>query len=168
MPAEGHGAAVKTSTIEEIYRARYPQFLRVAIALLGDRNLAHDAVQEAFARALTNRNRLRSERGLVTWLWRTLTNICLDRLRSASHLTSGNAEGGDGANEDPHEWTELRTAIATLPERQRLVVFLRHFADLGYDAIAEVLEIRRGTVAATLHAAHVHLRQSLQGVVEYE
>jgi sigma-70-like protein len=44
--------------------------------------------------------------------------------------------------------------VAELPERQRLVVFLRYFADLDHARIAEALEIRPGTVAATLHAAH--------------
>jgi RNA polymerase sigma factor (sigma-70 family) len=49
-----------------------------------------------------------------------------------------------------------------LPERQRWAVFLRYYADLSYDEIASVLDVERGTVAATLHAA----RKSLLPVLE--
>ena len=53
---------------------------------------------------------------------------------------------------------ELAVRLAALPERQRLVVFLRYFADLGYQEIAAALDIETGTVSATLHAAHANLR----------
>jgi DNA-directed RNA polymerase specialized sigma24 family protein len=56
----------------------------------------------------------------------------------------------------------LRAAIAALPERQRLVLFLRYFADLDYATIAEALEISPGTVAATLNAARGSLRSVLE------
>jgi RNA polymerase sigma factor (sigma-70 family) len=54
--------------------------------------------------------------------------------------------------------------VQTLPERQRLAVFLRYWADLDYRAIAEVLEVELGTVSATLSAAHQSLRRSVQEV----
>jgi RNA polymerase sigma factor (sigma-70 family) len=59
---------------------------------------------------------------------------------------------------DGHEESELAARLAVLPERQRLVVFLRYFADLEYREIASALGIETGTVSATLHAAHVSLR----------
>jgi RNA polymerase sigma factor (sigma-70 family) len=52
--------------------------------------------------------------------------------------------------------------VAHLPERQRLALFLRYFADLPYDRIAEVLEVSPGTVAASLNAAHRTLREQLE------
>lgn len=55
-----------------------------------------------------------------------------------------------------------RELIAGLPERQRMVLFLRYFADMTYDAIAETLEISPGTVGATLNAAHASLRGRLE------
>jgi RNA polymerase sigma-70 factor (ECF subfamily) len=64
----------------------------------------------------------------------------------------------------PGEASELLARVAELPERQRLVVFLRYFADLDYREIAEALDIRVGTVSATLHAAHASLRSSLTEV----
>jgi RNA polymerase sigma factor (sigma-70 family) len=58
----------------------------------------------------------------------------------------------------------VRRWIAALPERQRLAVFLRYFADLDYQAIATALDVEVGTVSATLAAAHATLRRALQGV----
>jgi DNA-directed RNA polymerase specialized sigma24 family protein len=68
------------------------------------------------------------------------------------------------ANGHPGDWLEVRAVIAALPERQRLVLFLRHYADLDYDTIAQVAGIERGTVAATLHAAHRKVRTAMTEV----
>jgi len=55
----------------------------------------------------------------------------------------------------------VRAAVAALPERQRLALFLRYYADLDYAAIAAALGVRRGTVSATLNHAHKTLRAAL-------
>jgi DNA-directed RNA polymerase specialized sigma24 family protein len=49
-----------------------------------------------------------------------------------------------------------------MPDRQRLVLFFRYYADLDYQAIAATLGITPGTVGATLNAAHAALRRSLE------
>ena len=59
---------------------------------------------------------------------------------------------------------DIRDALAQLPERQRLVLFLRYFADLDYESIAAALEITSGTVGATLNKAHAALREHIQEV----
>ena len=66
------------------------------------------------------------------------------------------AEGGEEA--------AVRRHLAALPERQRLVLFLRYYADLSYAEIGETLGLRTGTVSATLAAAHRTLRGRLQPV----
>jgi RNA polymerase sigma factor (sigma-70 family) len=58
----------------------------------------------------------------------------------------------------------LQAALLALPERQRLVVFLRYYADLDYSTIAAALGIQEGTVGATLTAARATLRNSLTEV----
>jgi RNA polymerase sigma factor (sigma-70 family) len=58
----------------------------------------------------------------------------------------------------------VRAAVEQLPERQRLILFLRYYADLDYRSIGETLSISDGTVAATLNAAHARLRQLLMEV----
>jgi RNA polymerase sigma-70 factor (ECF subfamily) len=58
----------------------------------------------------------------------------------------------------------VRRQLAALPERQRLVLFLRYYADLSYSEIGEALGLRTGTVSATLAAAHRSLRGRLEPV----
>jgi RNA polymerase sigma factor (sigma-70 family) len=136
--------------------------LRVALALVGGREQADDAVQEAFARAIRNRAAYRGDGTLDAWLWQTLINVCRDsqrRIRETEILDAPPLSNGHA-----QEWPELRTAIAVLPERQRVVLFLRHYADLDYETIAATLGVRRGTVAATLHTAHSALRRAMTEV----
>jgi RNA polymerase sigma factor (sigma-70 family) len=157
------GDADVLSEIENVYRDRYRTYLRFAIALLAEREQAHDAVQETFARAVRERSEIRGTESLEAWLWRTLTNHCRDLVRARRSLSGTAAETSVSSNHRPPEHAELRAAIARLPERQRLIVFLRHYADLGYDQIAEITGVERGTVAATLHAAHASLRRMMEG-----
>jgi RNA polymerase sigma factor (sigma-70 family) len=144
--------------LEDVYRRRYRAFLRVALALVGERERAHDAVQEAFARALRARHTLRSQERLEPFLWATLVNVCRDeRRRERVGALAAPARNGQAES-----WPELRAAIAALPERQRLALFLRYYADLDYESIAGALGVERGTVAASLHAAHGTLRAKLK------
>src|SRR5207244_9120580 len=115
---------------------------------------------EAFARAIRGRRGFRGEGSLEAWVWRTLANVCASDRRSRAAADARPAEASE--NGFAEEWPELRAAVAALPERQRLVLFLRHYADLSYDGIAEVLGVARGTVSATLHSAHAALRDVLR------
>ena len=56
----------------------------------------------------------------------------------------------------------IRRAIAKLPERQRLAVFLRYYADLDYAGIAAVLRVREGTVGALLSQAREAVARSIE------
>jgi RNA polymerase sigma-70 factor (ECF subfamily) len=116
-------------------------------------------VQEAFARALRSRGDLRHLDRLDGWLWHTLVNVCrVEKRRPIDALQAVREADPKGL---PDDWSELRALIAALPERQRLVLFLRHYADLDYEQIAGVARVRRGTVAATLHAAHARIRAEM-------
>jgi RNA polymerase sigma-70 factor, ECF subfamily len=147
---------VRLADLEQLYRERYPVFLRVARAVGADD--AADAVHDAFAQAVRNRRSYRGEGTLEAWVWRMVVNAALKRKRAlpvvAAWDDAAAVENGVG---DP-----MRALVATLPERQRLVLFLRHYADLDYAAIAAILEIKEGTVGATLHAAHASLRRALE------
>jgi RNA polymerase sigma factor (sigma-70 family) len=148
--------------IEDVYRRQYRRFLRVALALTRGRVQADDAVQEAFARAIRMRAGYRGEGTLEGWLWQILVNVCRDVHRRPAELAS--LDEPSMLTGQAEEWPELRAAVAALPERQRLVLFLRHYADLDYETIAAVLGVRRGTVAATLHTAHSALRRAMTEV----
>jgi RNA polymerase sigma-70 factor (ECF subfamily) len=118
-------------------------------------------VQETFARSLRASRTYRGEGGLEAWVFATLVNVCRDVVRRGDPPSEPAATNGH-----PETFPELRAAIALLPERQRLAVFLRYYADLEYDAIAAALDVERGTVAASLHAAHASLRATLKESVQ--
>jgi len=146
------------SEIESLYRSRFTQFVRVARAVTGDRDSALEAVQDGFADALRNAGQWKGEGPLEGWVWRCVIN----RARKARRRAAVEIWGGDGRNNDDDEGDgDVRVGLAALPERQRLVVFLRYFADLEYREIASALGIEVGTVSATLHAAHAALRVAL-------
>ena len=144
--------------IELIYRHRYPAFLRVAVAITGDERQGEDAVQDAFVGVVRSRRVLRRRGALEAFIWRAVVNAARDRrsLRGENEpvdLPAPEFESGD---------ERVRAAIAVLPERQRLVLFLRYFADLDYRAISRVMGVRPGTVAASLNAARAAVKEQLE------
>ncbi len=155
------GAAL--AEIETVYRLRFSEFCAVAAAILHDRERARDAVQEAFAKAVRERRDYRREGAIDAWLWRVVVNSALTERRKQT-TNAGPDRSENGATHDEAGRDDVRAAIQSLPERQRLVVFLRYWADLDYQTIADVLAIAPGTVAASLHAAHRSVRSRLQEV----
>lgn len=150
------------ATIEAAYRARAPEFLRVATAIAGSREGGRDAVQEALARAFARRTTFRGSGPVEAWLWKAVVNAARNvRSRSPQVAEPPHAETAADAAVDERR-DAVREAVAALPERQRLALFLRYYADLDYAAIAAALGVRRGTVSATLNHAHETLRAALE------
>lgn len=154
------------AALADVYFRGYPRFLRVAEAIVRDGELAKDVVQDTFARAIRGRFDYRGDGGLEAWIWRILVNTARNAVRDsrppqvplyelADELATSDGRPADG---------ELRKLLAVLPERQRLVLFLRYYADLDYRRIADVLEIQPGTVGATLNQAHAAVRRALKEV----
>lgn len=144
------------SAIEELYRAEFHRFERVARAITGNHDSALDAVQEGFADALRHAGQWAGRGPLEGWVWRCVVNRA--RKGSRRRRTVLEAPAEESRIDGGQTGSDLSARLAALPERQRLVVFLRYFADLEYREIASVLEIETGTVSATLHAAHANLR----------
>src|SRR5207249_4032828 len=135
----------------------------IAMSLMHNPADAADMTQEAFIRLMRSLGTYRAETKFTTWLYRLVTNICLDGLRrrgrpieSLDEVSSGQA--GDDAQSlgerlaDTDRWTqpeqelalresatEVREALAGLPAAQRLALTLHYFEDLRYEDIAEVL-----------------------------
>jgi RNA polymerase sigma-70 factor (ECF subfamily) len=130
----------------------------VATAIAGDEQSGADAVHDAFVQAVRNRRSFRGDGPLEAWLWRMVVNAAKKRagreLASDPQDIPAVHENGFG---DP-----VRSLVAGLPERQRLALFLRYYADLDYQSIAATLGVAPGTVGATLNAAHAALRNSLK------
>jgi RNA polymerase sigma-70 factor, ECF subfamily len=158
----GRACGAPLHEIERVYRERFDELRRVAAAISGDGDAAFEIVQDAFAGVVSRRRSFASRGPVDAWIWRAVVNTALNRRRhdrreavllppSPSDQT---ADGPAGVAE----------RLAELPERQRLVLFLRYYADLDYAAIAEVLGTSVGTVSSTLHAAHRALRAQLEEV----
>jgi RNA polymerase sigma-70 factor, ECF subfamily len=148
--------------LEAIYRSRFPAFLRVATAIVGHEQGARDAVHDGFVLAVRNRHRLRNDRAVEAWVWRIVVNEARKgRYRESRFASEPEPEvGGYG----PAELNvDVRAVVARLPERQRLALFLRYYADLDYASIAAATGVKPGTVAATLSAAHSTLKTQLEG-----
>ena len=97
-------------------------------------------------------------------MWRIVINEALAlRRRRASELEwESESATAPSTNHVPEQDATVRAWVALLPERQRLAVFLRYFADLDYRSIATALEVEIGTVSATLATAHTALRRSYE------
>ncbi len=158
--SEGASAAA----IEEVYRARFRSFLRLGYALLGNADQARDAVQETFAAALRASESFRGEGSLEGWLWKTMLNVCRQEQRLRRRF-SDEKPPEQTANGHPERWPDLRALVAALPEQERNATYLRYFADLSQDEIAEVLGVRPGTVGAALNHARNKLRVALTSEV---
>jgi RNA polymerase sigma factor (sigma-70 family) len=145
----------RAQAIERLYRERYAGFRDALATVTGSRESARDAVQEAFARALRDRRRLRDESSLAAWVWKIALRVALQSTRRERPLEGEDV--GDPGLVEPARDPELAGALRTLAPRRRLIVFLRYFADLSYAEIAEACGVSEGTVAATLAQAHAAL-----------
>ena len=165
MPEGADLEEASVAALAVLYERGYRRFLRVAEAIAGDPELARDVVQDAFARAIRRRLEYRGEGSLDGWVWRIVVNAARNAVRDRPPPELPLHEAADeaaAANGRPAR-DEVRSLLAALPERQRLVLFLRYYADLDYRQIADVLEIQPGTVGATLHQAHAAVRRALEG-----
>lgn len=128
-----------------------PRVLNHAARVLGNRTDAEDVAQEAMLRLWRAAGDWQAGGAKVsTWLYRVTANLAIDRLRRA-----GRAVGLDDTDEPADEealaaddrliradrMAALDAALATLPERQRQAVVLRHIEGVSNPEIAEVLEI---------------------------
>jgi RNA polymerase sigma factor (sigma-70 family) len=161
MAGPRRGATV--DELRAIYEGRLAELTRVATAIVGNNQAAQDVVQEAFVRAVRKRETFDGRGDLNGWVWRIVVNVARDaRARGQDDEELSASEPSSAAQDARREY--VREAIEKLPERQRVVLFLRYYADLDYRAIAEAASISEGTVAATLHSAHERLRSLLSEV----
>lgn len=152
----------RARAIEELYRRRYGRFHGVLSTISGSYESGHDAVQEAFARALAKRSEFRGEGSLEGWVWQIAVRTALEA-RTGKEVVSMNG-ALDPALVDPQRDPLLAAALKGLSPRRRLMIFLRYFADLSYAQIAGACGVSEGTVAATLAQA----REELLGALDEE
>lgn len=131
---------------------------------------AEDVAQEAFLRAWKMLPDWRPGSGarFRTWLYRVVLNLCLDRGRRRPFLALDDIE--EPAADDPDGLSEmssaeatqtLRTALASLPERQRAALALAYFDDLPSARAAEIMQVSVTAFEALLVRGRRGLRQAL-------
>jgi RNA polymerase sigma-70 factor (ECF subfamily) len=145
---------------EQLVRAYDQSVLRLAMNLLRSPEDARDVYQEAFLRVYRNLHAFRFDCSFHTWLYRIVTNICLDQLRKRKvrkeesavvetadgpidRMDSFEEEGVD-ANPERTMWNrqlkgKIEAAIDDLTPRERMVFELRHYQGLRLRAIGEML-----------------------------
>jgi RNA polymerase sigma-70 factor, ECF subfamily len=152
---------VEPQAIEAVYMARQQGFRNALATVTGGFDSARDAVQEGFAIALAKRSQFRGG-SLEAWIWRICLSCALDGRRAARRLApSAVPDTPDVQLPEPTLDPELAAAVRALAARQRLMVFLRYYADLTYAQIAEACGVSEGTVAAALAQARAVLLEAL-------
>jgi RNA polymerase sigma factor (sigma-70 family) len=149
----------RARAIEELYRERYVGFRNALATVAGSYEGARDAVQEGFARALASRRQFRGDGSLAAWVWQIALRAALEA-RGVPEVSID--EVLDPQLVAPERAPALTAALATLPPRRRLIIFLRYFADFSYADIASACDVSEGTVAATLAQAHQALAETLE------
>lgn len=145
---------------EELYQAEYGPVFRAAYLLCGDRAMAEDATQEAFARALERWGRLAGRSWAAGWVVTTALNVTRRALRRRPvPITVGNP------SLDPDELLDLRRALRALPPRQQQAVVLYYLQDLRVEDVAKAMGTAPGTVKAHLFRAREALASKLGGRV---
>lgn len=147
--------------------ARYePAMLGLSRGLLnGRRDLASDAVQEAWMRVIRHRASFRGQSSFRTWLYRIVVNETrrlAARCGRAPMSDNGVAvDRPDTTVDGVRPSSEVRAAVAALDHAHREVVLLCYHAGLTHSQVAEILQVPVGTVKSRLHAALNGLRDRL-------
>lgn len=142
---------------EEWYRAEHPRLIGALFVLSGDADVARDATDEAFARALARWPEVGAMASPGAWTYRVALNVLRRTLRrrqlEARLLLRQDRLRPLEGPALPEVWR----AVATLPKQQRTAVVLRFLADLPEADIALAMGVRRGTVSSTLAIARRRL-----------
>jgi len=168
---------------EELIRQYDQQVLRLALHLTGSPDDAQDIYQEAFLKAYKSVGNFRFECSFYTWIYRIVTNLCLDHLRKrqvrkeeSAVLNDSDGEefslldtvSDDRAAHNPERdlmrkelGRKIGKALTRLTERERMVFELKHYQGLKLRTIGEMLNTTEETAKNTLFRATQKLRTSL-------
>ena len=133
---------------------------------------ANDILQNCFLKAWNNLQNFRGDAKLSTWLYKIAVNETLNFLnktKSRSDVVSDNEDFSVLDTLESDEYfdgdqlqIDFQKAIATLPEKQRMVFNMRYFDDMKYEKISEILGTSVGALKASYHHAVKNLTSLLQ------
>jgi RNA polymerase sigma factor (sigma-70 family) len=144
-------------TFQILYEREFPHVMRAVFLVSGDPQLAEDAAQEAFARALVRWRRIGSQPWVGGWVTTTALNIARKQLRRRPvHVRE------ESTPPDDAELLDLRGAMRRLPARQQEAVALHYLLDLPVAEAAAVMACDEGTVKTHLSRARRTLERALR------
>ncbi len=159
----------------ELYRLYGAAIFRFCRRLLPAREDAEDATTEIFMKVRQKLGTYDSSRPFTAWLYKVASNHCWDTLRRRrirQDLETGDLDTLPLEHPDPsqlerlqaeHSSKEVRNGLAALPDRARMALVLRYYADMSYEEIADTLGVRRAFVGVLLLRARDQLRDALAG-----
>lgn len=140
-----------------------------------DVNIIEDAVHDLFIKLWTNRGTLGNPVSVKNYLYKSLRNIIFRKMQSQSRFVDleDNPDYNFSfeisfdhqiiANEEERELhLKLKTVIKNLPARQQEIIYLRFYEGLGYDAIADIMEINTNSAYKLLYKAFNNLQAALK------
>ncbi|MEX0985464.1 MAG: sigma factor-like helix-turn-helix DNA-binding protein [Actinomycetota bacterium] len=142
--------------VEAVYRAQADRMWRALFGFTGDRDVASDALAEAFARALQNEAVIRDVPG---WLWRVSFRLASAEIKRRELPRQGLESP---SYELPEPLPELMGALKHLSPNQRLALVLHDYADRPSDEVAEAMGCSRATVRVHLSRGRRRLRTLLE------
>jgi RNA polymerase sigma-70 factor (ECF subfamily) len=141
--------------VERVYRRDGVKMWRALVGFTGDRELANDALQEAFTRALHHGDGVGD---VAAWTWRVAFRVAAAELaQRKKEVTLDDAT----PDETPGTMPDLVAALRRLPPKQRLAVVLHDYADRPTTEVAHVLGCSRATVHVHLSTGRRRLRDLL-------
>ena len=157
----------------ELYRLYAPAIFRFCRRALPAREDAEDATTEIFMKLRQKLGTYDASRPFTAWLYKVASNHCWDMLRRRrirQDLETGDLETLPLEHPDPsqierlqaeHTSKEVGKSLSKLPDRARMALVLRYYADMSYDEIADTLGVRRAFVGVLLLRARHQLRDVL-------
>ena len=138
--------------------------LRLAYSYLKSREDAEDIVQEVLIRFMQSAKVFQEEEHVKAWLLRVASNLCKDRLKSASRQREvAIPEGYDVADEkeEPQEENEIVQSVMALPDKYRSVIHLYYFEEYSVKEIADILEKKETTIRSLLNRGREKLAKQI-------
>lgn len=132
----------------------------VAYRMLGHRADAEDAVQRALTKCFAARDTYSPRWAVSTWLYRALSNVCIDELRRR-RPTAALTEAHETARPRGSERLELTRALEAVPREARLLLALHYVDGLSYRELAAVRGISVNTVKSQLARGKAIMKRAL-------
>lgn len=147
------------SDFDAFYRGRYTTLSRALILAIGDRDLAVEATDEAFTRAIERWSEVSKYDNPDGWVYRVGVNWAKTRLKKRSATPTGLLDQDSYLDDLPEP--ELFAAVEALPIKLRAVVVARFFLDWSVGQTAVALDIPEGTVKTRQARAIRRLKRKL-------